>query len=592
MIHLGTVRPGRTIYIPFESFASATGAPITLTGLAVGDILVYKDGGTTQRASTSGFTLLDTDGIDFDGITGIHGFSIDLSDNTTAGFWAAGSRYFIVVSAVTVDSQTMSFLAAAFNIGYDNAILNTTIATLASQTSFTLTTGPAEDDALNGMEVVVHDVASAVQWTRAVVLDYTGSTKTVTLAAAGTFTIAASDNISILGPSPLMPTTSGNKLDVSAGGEAGVDWANVGSPTTTVGLSGTTVKTATDVETDTADIQTRIPAALGANGNIKADVRDYSGTAGTFAAGRPEVNTTHIAGSAVSTTTAQIGVNIVQISTDATAADNLEAEFDGTGYSTYMRRATAQTGTSSSITLDASASATTDLYKGTICAIVSGTGVGQARLVTAYNGTTKVASTAPNWDTTPDSTSVFTIWPNARVDVARWVGSAVNGLVSGRVDADMGAISTDSTAADNAESFFDGTGYAGTGNTIPTVTTVTGAVGSVTGAVGSVSAGGITAASFGAGAIDAAAIAADAIGSSELAASAVSEIWTTALTESYSADGAAPTPAQALFLILQALTEFAISGTTITIKKLDGSTSAATLTIDSATAPTSATRAT
>lgn len=40
---------------------------------------------------------------------------------------------------------------------------------------------------------------------------------------------------------PLVPTTAGRTLDVSAGGEAGLDWANVGSPTTTVGLSGTTV---------------------------------------------------------------------------------------------------------------------------------------------------------------------------------------------------------------------------------------------------------------------------------------------------------------------------------------------------------------
>lgn len=35
------------------------------------------------------------------------------------------------------------------------------------------------------------------------------------------------------------------------------------------------------------------------------------------------------------------------------------------------------------------------------------------------------------------------------------------------------AFSNDTVAADNAESFFDGTGYAGTGNVIPTVTTVT-----------------------------------------------------------------------------------------------------------------------
>lgn len=60
----------------------------------------------------------------------------------------------------------------------------------------------------------------------------------------------------------LKPTVSGRTLDVSAGGEAGIDLANVGSPTTTLNLSGTTIKTATDVETDTQDIQSRLPAAL------------------------------------------------------------------------------------------------------------------------------------------------------------------------------------------------------------------------------------------------------------------------------------------------------------------------------------------
>lgn len=60
----------------------------------------------------------------------------------------------------------------------------------------------------------------------------------------------------------LAPTTAGRTLDVSTTGEAGIDWGNIGSPTTTVNLSGTTVKTATDVETDTQDIQSRIPAAL------------------------------------------------------------------------------------------------------------------------------------------------------------------------------------------------------------------------------------------------------------------------------------------------------------------------------------------
>ncbi|MCR9215294.1 MAG: hypothetical protein NXI13_16375 [Proteobacteria bacterium] len=70
------------------------------------------------------------------------------------------------------------------------------------------------------------------------------------------------------------------------------------------------------------------------------------------------------------------------------------------------------------------------------------------------------------------------------------------------------------------------------------------------------------------------------------------DILTTALTESYAADGAAPTLSQLLFLVQQMLTEKSISGTTMTVKRLDGSTTAATLTLNDATTPTSVTRTT
>lgn len=194
------VAPGGVVELFFETFAGSTGAPVTLSGLAVGDIKVYKNGSTTERASTSGYTLLDTDGTDFDGITGIHGVSIDTSDNTTAGFFVAGGRYEVVVSTVTVDSQTMSFRLGRFRIGHEGAILDTTIATLASQTSFTLTAGPTNDSALRGCRVIVSSPTGA-NMEAAYVSAYTGSTKAVTLAYdPGAYTMAAGDNISILPP--------------------------------------------------------------------------------------------------------------------------------------------------------------------------------------------------------------------------------------------------------------------------------------------------------------------------------------------------------------------------------------------------------
>lgn len=110
------VPAGDVLPVMFATFAGATGASITMTGLAVTDIEIYKDGSTTQRASDAGYTLLDTDGIDFDSLTGIHGFSIDTGDNTDASFYTVGSWFTVVVSAITVDSQTVSFIACAFRI--------------------------------------------------------------------------------------------------------------------------------------------------------------------------------------------------------------------------------------------------------------------------------------------------------------------------------------------------------------------------------------------------------------------------------------------------------------------------------------------
>ena len=75
------------------------------------------------------------------------------------------------------------------------------------------------------------------------------------------------------------------------------------------------------------------------------------------------------------------------------------------------------------------------------------------------------------------------------------------------------------------------------------------------------------------------------------AAAIVTAVLTTAMTESYAIDGAAPTLAQSLFMLLGKNYEFAIAADTLTVKKLDGSTSAMTFTLAPAGGPyTSITR--
>lgn len=390
--------------MPFQTYDSNDPqASVTITGLATTDIEIYKDGSVTQRASDSGYALLDTDGIDFDTTTGIHGVSINLADNTTAGFYAAGSQYWVVIASITVDAATINFIPVTFRIGYPDAIINTTIATLSTQTSFTLTSGPAEDDALNGMWCIIHDVASAAQLGHAIISDYTGSTKTVTLAAGTTFTAAATDNISIMGMAPLQPTTAGATLDVTATGAAGIDWGNVENASTAVDLSGTdiqlcdTITTYTGNTVQTGDAYARLGPPVGAS--VSADIAtvdanvdavlDDTGTSGVLLA--------------ATATSAQLVDDVwdEDIVAAHTTADTAGRALRISG---LILAETTLTGAPSTTTMQLTAgSATDDYYNDLQLVFIDGNCAGQARIITDYTGATKTITFDEATINTPSS---------------------------------------------------------------------------------------------------------------------------------------------------------------------------------------------
>jgi hypothetical protein len=131
-----------------------------------------------------------------------------------------------------------------------------------------------------------------------------------------------------------------------------------------------------------------------------------------------------------------------------------------------LRTGTAQAGAAASITLDSGADSVDDYYVGCIVKTTGGTGGGggsgslnnQARIITDYNGSTKVATVVPNWETNPDVTTTFSI-----LQTTEWAARL----------ADVVKLSGDATAADNAEADYDGTGYAKSNSTIGTTTTNT-----------------------------------------------------------------------------------------------------------------------
>lgn len=101
--YLGDFTDQQTVHFIWDTNDSA-GASITRA--TDGEVRVYKDNGITQ--TTTGVT--DTE--DFDGLTGIHACTIA----TTDAFYVTGSNYTVVLSAATIDGQTVNATLAHFSI--------------------------------------------------------------------------------------------------------------------------------------------------------------------------------------------------------------------------------------------------------------------------------------------------------------------------------------------------------------------------------------------------------------------------------------------------------------------------------------------
>lgn len=110
----------------------------SVTRATDGSIRIYKDNSTTQRTSSNGIT--DTEDFDSPALTGIHHLRIDTSDNTDAGFYAAGHEYDVILVGAVVDGVTINAILAHFSIERANGILALTklIKTQTDKLTFTV----------------------------------------------------------------------------------------------------------------------------------------------------------------------------------------------------------------------------------------------------------------------------------------------------------------------------------------------------------------------------------------------------------------------------------------------------------------------
>jgi len=194
-------------------------------------------------------------------------------------------------------------------------------------------------------------------------------------------------------------------------------------------------------------------AAINADAITAAKIADGAIDAATFAAGA--INAAAIAADAIgaselaadAVTEIQSGLaTAAALSTAQTAITAIKAQTDLLSFFQGILKAAPMfaTGTAQSsflvmTTLDAGASAVDNAYIDCWVWVVAGTGVGQIRRINSYTGSTKVAITDYVWDTDLDATSKYIILPIAGQDVAAWDRTSITPLISGRIDASVGA---------------------------------------------------------------------------------------------------------------------------------------------------------
>lgn len=604
---------GETVDFKFTTRQFSDGVPTTLAGTPA--IEIYEDNSITQI--TAGITLT----VDFDGITGLNNLRVVA---TGANGFGSGQSYAAVISAGTVGGTSV--------VG----------------------------------EVVLQ------------------------------FTIERSP--------ALRPTTVGRTLDVTATGEAGIDWANIGSPAAVVDLAGTdinlcdTVTTLTGHTAQTGDSFARLGAPAGAS--VSADIAaveaqtDDIGVAGAGLTAIPwnaawdaevesecadalvAIDLDHLTNTAVAIPAVTAGTFIDQMRDDGTATfdrttDSLQAIRDTAPLGTAMRgtdsaalasvctearlaeldaanipsdvdavladtgtdgvvvnaaglaadavteirslvSGTADAGGSTTTMVDAARTEADDVWNGAWILFTSGAVANQTRLITNFDAVTDTTTFAPAATASIGAGITYEILPAGAVDVQSWLATvtahvAPNALIAGRVDADAQAglaplgtamRGTDSAALasvctearlaelDAANLPTDVANVQSDTDDIQTRLPAALVAGRMDSDVGAMQAGTVTAAAVATGAVDADAVATDAV--NEIA----DGIRARQLTEGYAADGVAPTLEQMLFQIWSAIGDFSVSGTTLTCRQLDGTTTSMTFTLDDATNPTDRTRAT
>jgi hypothetical protein len=230
---------------------------------------------------------------------------------------------------------------------------------------------------------------------------------------------------------------------------------------------------------------------------------------------------------AISLGLSDVAVNLTKWAGKAVAAANLDGvpkvdvvAVGGQAANSYD--GTAQAGTTSTITLDTTEAASADTLTGRRITIIGGTGAGQSRIITSYEGeATRLAAVHKDWDVTPDATSKYILDATADANAALVVGERLGSKVGGNLN-----LFFQNAGGDTAKVVDDvGTGSGGSGAADWT-TTEQAQLRYRLGIDGTATAPTTSATHLGTTDANVVSVATDAIGAAALAAAAVTKIQT------------------------------------------------------------------
>lgn len=273
------------------------GSSITPTMTAASNLRVYKDGSSTARTSTSGYTLT----VDFNSITGVVYCAIDTSDDTDVGFFAAGHDYTIVIYGSTINSQTVNMVVATFSIA--NRAVNR-----VTDPHGLLHRGTCQSGSTSGTIKLDANASSVNNWYSQCLVYITSGTGAGQAPRFGYTSYEGSNRLLYIKPT----------------------WQIIPDNTSTFEIYG-----------------------------WNADLLDECINFNTFLTS------------------------------------------DRIILGCFTRSSTQAGSTTNTLVLNANSSSTDDIYVGNHVMVGNGDGSGQTRLITAYNGTTKVAQISPNWVVVP-----------------------------------------------------------------------------------------------------------------------------------------------------------------------------------------------